>query len=495
MKLRVTALAVAVAFPMLAHAQSTAQLQSEIDALKAQIKELQDLVKGRSQATATPLPAAAAPTPVVVEAPPAVDLEEFNRIKTKVEAMEDQQAANGTKSLRISGGIDPVYIFNEAKNTSSFSFGNNFANTGVDTSSMYSYDNSYYGMAYIDFQKEMEGGTKLRLTLAPTKSVASGITGSIIQEASASIPLIDAQTRLMVGQMGDVSGYEPTLNTYSGANNITSNQLYPGYAEYFVTKNLLFDFTAANFYTGIGLDLVRGPWEYKFWLANMNAARNDLALTSSDNAGLQAPAFIYNATYSQDEFWGFEFTGYAAQLANSTTGVRGRMDQFEIDGNYTRGDFNGNLQLTLGQMANGAFNGQDANWWGVSALVSEKMGARWILAGRLDYLNNERNGGGIYTVGSNLGSLANPAYNGSSALGDVINGFGPGDPNDPSYDPNKGANRYALTLAATYRLNANVALRSEYRRDFATTSAFYNFGTGAFQNTNTTLAFQAVVNF
>ena len=87
----------------------------------------------------------------------------------------------------------------------------------------------------------------------------------------------------------------------------------------------------------------------------------------------------------QDEFWGFEFTGYAAQVQNFTTLKLGRLDQFEIDGNYTRGDFNGNLQMTVGQMANGAFNGQDASWWGVSALASEKLNTQWTLAGRADF--------------------------------------------------------------------------------------------------------------
>ena len=131
----------------------------------------------------------------------------------------------------------------------------------------------------------------------------------------------------------------------------------------------------------------------------------------------------------------------------------------------------------------------------MSALASEKLNAQWTLAGRADYLYNQRNGGGVYTISSNLGSLSNPVYTGSAALGDVVNGFGPGDPMDPGYDPSAGANRYALTVAATYRLNANVALRSELRRDFATTSAFYNFNSGGFQNTNTTVAFQAIVNF
>ena len=105
MKLRDTVVAMALAFPFLASAQSSAQLQSEIEILKAQVKELQDLIRGK----------AAAPT--VAEAPPAVELEEFNRIKTKVEAADDVSSSNGMKGLRISGGIDPVYIWNQNKNT------------------------------------------------------------------------------------------------------------------------------------------------------------------------------------------------------------------------------------------------------------------------------------------------------------------------------------------------------------------------------------------
>ena len=477
MKLNKTAFAIAMAFPMLASAQTSAQLQSQIEALKAQVQQLEQLVKQKS----------------AVDAEPTVELEEFNRIKTKVEAAEDTAESSGFKGLRITGGIDPVYIWNAAKGTSSFSFGNNLANPN-NSSEAYAYDNSYFGSAYVDFQKEMEGGSKLRLTLMPTKSVASAFTtGSIIQEASASIPLIDAQTRLMVGQMGDVSGYEPTLNTYSGSNNISSNQLYPGYAEYFITKNMLFDFTAANFYTGAGLDLIRGPWEYKFWIANLNSSRTSVgANNAAANTIASEPAFIYNATYAQEEFWGFEFTGYAGHVStpqSATTGLLGRLDQFEIDGNYTRGDFNANLQFTVGRLENGSFDGNnDARWWGFSALASQKVGANWTFAGRVDYLNNEANGGGLYTLGNNV-TGTNASY------GDVVNGFGSGDASAADYDSTVGANRTALTLAGTYRLNRNVAFRTELRRDFSTLATFYNYTNSSFQKTNTTIGFQTIVNF
>jgi len=482
MKLNKIAIAIALVFPLVSNAQTSAQLQSEIEALKAQVKELQELIKGKAATAA--------------EEQPVVELEEFNRIKTKVEAAEDVSNVNGMKGLRISGGLDTVYIWNQAKNTSSFVFGNNYAPSysyGSSSGEMFSYDNSYFGMAYLDIQKEMEGGTKLRLTLAPTKSNASAYNmASIINEASASIPLTDSSTRLMIGQMPDVSGYEPILNTYTGTNSISSNQLYPASPEYFVTKNLLSDFTAATMYTGVGLDLVRGPWETKLFLANFNAPRNDITANTSTDGGMNSPAFIFNSAYTQEEFWGFEFTGYLAKVANPVVlGTYSQLAQFEIDGNYTRGDFNGNLQLTTGQFQNAAFGGGDAEWYGFSALASERLTPQFTLAGRLDFLYDQANGGGVLGLG-NTGVGA--TYTGGT-LGDFVNGFGPGDPNASDYDPKTGSNRTALTVAGTYRINPNVSLRSELRRDYATRASFYNYNVGSFQNSNTTLALQAVVNF
>ena len=481
LKLNQIAVAVTLAFPMLVSAQSSADLQGQIEALKAEVSQLKALIMR------------GAATPAVQEAQlPPVDPEDFNQVKVKVEAMQDQQLTAGFKGLRIAGGFDPVYMFNRAKGTSSFAFLNNFVNTN-GSGETYAYDNSYFGMAYLDIQKEMDdGGTKFRLTLAPSKSAGSNYNfGNIVHEASVSIPLSDSQTRFIAGQMPDVSGYEPYLNTYVGANSLSSNLLYPGYGEYFITKNMLFDFTAATYYTGVGLDITRGPWETKLILANFNSSRNDVnnnlcpVGVACDTPAVRSPTFIYNVTYAQDEFWGFEFTGYEGRVANAVAGGASRLDQFEIDGNYTRGNFNGNLQFTVGRQANAAFNGGDASWWGVSALVSQRVLPKLTLAARADYLNNERNGGGMFNIYSNT----------TAAAGDFVNGFGPGDPNDPNFDPNTGANRYSLSLAATYRMTSNVALRAEYRHDHASTPAFYYYGDQSYRKDNDTFGLQTIVNF
>jgi len=342
-----------------------------------------------------------------------------------------------------------------------------------------------------------------RLTLAPSKSAGSAFNwGNIVHETYASIPLSDAQTRLMVGQFADVSGYEPWLNTYVGANSISSNQLFPGYAESFITKNLLFDFTNPYFYTGVGLDLTRGPWETKLFLVNFNSARNDVNQCTGATAGggnvncdhkNVHPTLIYNATYAKEEFWGVEFTGYEGIVANPVLGGNSRLDQFEIDGNYTRGETNANLQFTVGQQQDAAYNGGKAQWWGISTLLSQRVLPKLTLGARLDYLNNQKNGGGTFATAI---AIPNTIDSSSAAyLGDYINGFGPGDPNAAGYDPNKGANRSALSLSATYRLTPNVAFRGEFRYDYASTPSFYNYNDQSFRHSNQLFGIQSIINF
>jgi len=516
-KIKKIVLAMALALPMVASAETNDELKSEIDLLKAQINELRAMVKQQ----------AAAPAPVEATAPVAtVDPADFSQLQTKVEGLIDDKEVTGHKNLRISGGIDPTYIYNRAKGTSSFAFLNN-AGSINGSGEVFGYDNSTWGMAYLDFQKEMEGGTKMRITLAPSKSAGSAFNwGNIVHEAYASIPLSDAQTRLMVGQFADVSGYQPWLNTYIGANSISSNQLFPGYGEYFITKNLLFDFTNPYFYTGVGLDMTRGPWETKLYLANFNSARNDVngcpAATQSSvtdpttttptttvtgsNVSCPStsrnihPTIIYNATFAKEEFWGFEFTGYEGvvanpmYLANPALAANTRLDQFEIDGNYTRAEFNGNIQLTIGQQQNAAYNGGNAHWWGFSTLLSQRVMPQLTLAARLDYLANHANGGGTYATADAIPSTID---NGGSVtyLGDFYNGFGPGDPNAPGYDANKGADRSSLSLSSTYRWSPNVAFRGEWRFDHATTPSFYYWNTQSFGHSNQLLGLQTVVNF
>jgi hypothetical protein len=439
----------------------------------------------------------------------AVDPSDFNQLQVKVDAIQDSLETSGFKGLRISGGMDPVYFINHNKGTNSFAFLNNFSNVN-GSGEFYSYDNSYFGMAYLDIQKEMEDGSKMRLTLAPSKSTGAQYNfGNIVHEASVSIPIDGPSTRLIVGQMPDVSGFEPFLNGFAGTNAVTSNQLYPGFPEYFITKNMLFDFTAATFYTGAGLDMVRGPWEVKLILANFNSARNDCtsgstgvgAAATSCNGTNTTPTFVYNATYAKEEYWGYEFTGYEGNVTrNNSPYGSSRLDQIEIDGWYTRGDFNTNLQYTIGRQANAANaldgnnNTQDAGWWGISSLVSERVTPKLTLAGRIDYLNNQRNGGGTFNVYNSNGTKTNPTAM-QAVNGDGINGFGAGDPNASGYDANVGANRTSFTVAATYRLTRYAALRAELRHDMSTTYSFYRFTDGVFTNTNDTAGLQTIVNF
>ena len=100
MKLNKMAIAIALVFPLFANAQSSAQLQSEIETLKAQVQALQELLQGRA-AGAAAMPAGAAAMAPDSETLPPVDPDDFNRIKTKVEAADDVQSVNGMKGLRI----------------------------------------------------------------------------------------------------------------------------------------------------------------------------------------------------------------------------------------------------------------------------------------------------------------------------------------------------------------------------------------------------------
>jgi hypothetical protein len=176
-------------------------------------------------------------------------------------------------------------------------------------------------------------------------------------------------------------------------------------------------------------------------------------------------------------------------------GGSSRLDSFEIDGAYVRGDFHGNLQYTIGRQKEGAFNGGDSKWWGISALAAQRVTPALTLAARVDYLNNEKNGGGTI----NVYQLA-PSTIDQNFLGDFYNGFGPGmvSNGDGTWTPgdiNHGANRYGLTFSATYRLTPNVAFRGELRHDHATTNAFYFFNDQTFRKTNDVFGAQTIINF
>jgi hypothetical protein len=453
---KMSALVVAMLFggsiPAFADEQSEQLMKQRIEQLESQVTKLQAMVEQ------------------VVDSKkgPAIDgnedeQKEIGRIRLKVEALEESREKSGFKDLKISGMIDPVYMYNRARNSAGFNFLGNFNNTSGAGTDIYAYDNSYFGQARLQLDKELEGGTKFKLVIVPHKSVNST---SIIHEASMSVPLTDTNTRLLAGQIPDWSGYE----------------YYFADQQKLITHNLLFDFTLPSFYTGAGLELDRGNWIMKGLVANMNKVSHD--------DGEKNPVIAYRADYTINEYSGFGFAGVEGKIKNSTSTDKKRLDTFEVDGFYTRGQITWNGQVGIGRTKNGAFNGGDAEWQGISNLLAYKITPVLEASARLDYLHNSKNGGGGFAIGGF----------GEPGVTDFRNGFGPTADDaatfaaDPTFDI-KGANRSALSLGLDYALNTNVMLKAEFRFDHANIPVFQYVRSGSFKDNNEVFGVSTILSY
>ena len=458
------ALAMACAFPALA--QTNAEVLNELRALRDRVAELENKLKA-AEAKA-PAAGGAAQWGMTPE-----QARELNRVAVKTEALEDSRDASGLRLLKISGYMDPTFIYNKAQNRRGFQFLNAVGDDG------YNYDNSYFGAAVIDFQKETESGTRWRLTLAPNRGVGAVFDGqSPVHEASVSVPLGSLQRRLIAGQIPDWSGYE-----YLPA---TQNKL--------ITHNLLFDFTLPTAYTGVGFEVTEGKWIVKSMLANMNASRKA--------SGNNTPVLAYRADYSRGEYQGFGFAGVHGKAANfaDPNGVDSQLNLFEVDGYFIRGDWTVLGQVSFGSQKKAAIvpdpvTGalRDAKWTGYSALAAYKFTPRFEGTARFDYIRNSKNGGGLlgYT------GYWDPA-NGS--LGDNRNGIGVDPTLDCVTDPtiaqcNRGANRSALTFGLSYLFDLNTTFKVEYRLDRANLPVFANVKDGTFRKSNSLLGASVLVSF
>jgi len=448
-----------------AAAQSNEALLQELKALRERVEQLE------KQVQAQPKPGEWGMTPEQAR--------ELNRIAVKTESLQDNFTDQGFKGLKISGQIDPTYIVNRRQNDRTFVFLNN-------DGARYTYDNSYFGMAVIDFEKETEGGTKWKLTLAPergTGAIANG--GSIVHEASVSVPLSDLQTRLWLGQIPDWTGYEITLPA--------GNKL--------ITHNLLFDFMAPTSYTGAVLDITRGKWWSRVGLANFNSARQ--------TPGNNSPVLIYRVDYSKGEFSGFGFSGLHGEIPNfaadelfvnpdtgleepfPSVGKNTMANLFEVDAYFIRGDWSLFGQVSFGQQKGAAiFNSdgqlRDASWWGLSGTAAYKLTPRLEGVLRADYIGNKKNGGGL------LGY----------SLDDDRNGIGRGRVPDAAGEYTQfakgegvGSNRWALTLGMNYLYDENTIVKFELRQDGASQPVFYDTKSSRYYKSNTLLGASVVVSF
>ena len=456
-KLAPLTLALVAAFPGVALAQSNEELLKELRALKDRVGELEKKLADKPAAAATGEKQWGM-TPEQVQ--------DFNRISVKTEGLQDAVEAQGLKNLKISGYIDPTYIYNRDQKRAGFQFLNRVSDDG------YNYDNSYFGTANIDFQKEMEGGTKWRLTLMPNRgagSIADSTGNSIVHEASVSMPLGDLQTRLIAGQIPDWSGYE-----YVQA---TTTKL--------VTRGLLLDFTEPTAYTAAGMEIIRGKWDVKAVLGNFNRTKQV--------ANRRSPVFAYRVDYSKGEFNGFGFAGVHGKIANfsSNPGASGdsRLDLFEADTYFIRGDLTLQGQVGFGRQKDASITPaadgtlRDAQWWGVSGLAAYKFIPRWEATARLDYISNQKNGGGLlqYSSADGRNGIGPDANLGCATA--LVDGC------------DKGANRYALAVGVSYLFNANTTFKTEYRIDHATQPVFLNTKDGSYTKGNQLFGASVVVSF
>lgn len=466
--LKKTVIALALAFPALALAQTTQELKAELDSLKAHVKKLETMLEQVSAKAERAEQASAG------GGGGTVDVAEFNRIKIKTEGLEDAIEANGFKNLKVSGYIDPSYIFNRNAKTSSFVFLNNNSNIN-GSNEAFGYDNTFFGSGMLNIEKEMDGGTKLKMTLMPSKGASSGYNfGNLVHEAFVSVPIGDLNTRLLAGQVADWTGYEMIPST--------QNKL--------ITHNLLFDFSAANFYTGVGMELIRGKWDVKAMVANLNRSR-------IDSAKVKTPGLLYRVDYSKGEFSGFGLSGIHTGFDDKVQ--FGRLDIVEVDGYFTRGDVNFQGQLAYGRQKptpGNAFGAERVSWYGLSALASYKLTPRLEGVARFDYINNSRNGGGL--LGSTFGGVCKDTTGADANCPDGRNGFGSGMVFDGTNwvvaDPGKGSNRSALSLGLNYALMPGVSLKAEYRYDRSSADVFIT-DDGAYRRDNHLLGFSTLLSF
>jgi opacity protein-like surface antigen len=218
--------------------------------------------------------------------------------------------------------------------------------------------------------------------------------------------------------------------------------------------------------------------------------------------GEHVPAFVFRGDYTPKgtDYWGFGFAGALGYKTNLRAQPDGSGDPnldgkdslygtLEVDSWYNRGRLTFNTQLTYGHQDKAAITAdatgslRPAEWLGASALVAYKFTpvVQGVLRG--DFIYDQKNGGGLLDW-----TAADPG-----------NGLGP---DQNGGDPDKGANKYAITAGLNYAYNSNVTFKLEYRFDGATQNVFGNkdaiTGTGTnpeFTKSNSLVSTQVVFYF
>lgn len=499
------AMAAALAAPQ-AHGQaaSAAEVQAmrqRIESLEAQLEAMRKLIETR-----LPPAAAAASAPAWGDPAPAgqarLTQAEVDDLKRKVARQEmkvnklytDTYDGPGA-GLQITGYLDPTYVVNQNRRSAGFQFLNR---------DPYTYDNSSNGDLYLRIQKRFGDGPmapNVDIQIQPTRGSGTfdtasdgSVISSIFQQVLMNIPLTDTFTAT-AGYTLSYSGYEYVESTLTNT----------------ISHNLLYDFSAPANYVGAGLAYTKGNWAVKGFVGNEEYYNIGSRVGARPN---RMPTVMMRADYTWNSalYLGGSFnlgrttlyspidgcdSGYGYQC--SSPNAYARKFQMELDLSYLAADVQYNAQVDYGTQNRGAWNGGTAVWWGLSGLAhrrwtTESLG-RLGATIRLDYLNNQRNGGG--GSGWYLSNDVAPGTDGANGFGiapDCYAADVDADGNSLNGINCKGANRWALTAAVLFYPTDQWTLKAELRHDRANLAVFTTQD-GSLRRSNNIFSLQTVYAF
>lgn len=314
-------------------AQSAADLQKDIAALKAQLQALQQKVDALTTQAAT------STNPAIVQ--------QVTRIEQKQDLADDAMVESGFKGLKFKGVAEAAFTYDSSTGANTFA-ARDGAGAGAN--------------AMLELTKETEDGEGVNWTLRLTPGGAS-----LVQEATVSVGVASGM-RLFGGLIPDYQGYEALF----------------AHQNLLVSHNALYDLAGPTSYTGFGLTHEIGDSLALKWMVGNIDGATDSGAAYKPSVGL---AYRFDWTLSE-----YSYLGLSGAHANSTRSF----DVMALDGGFTRGDLQLNGQITLGQLKEGAYAGGDASWSGLSGLVGYKLTPRLQLLARADYIENRKNGGGTY---------------------------------------------------------------------------------------------------
>ncbi|MFM0591760.1 DUF3138 family protein [Paraburkholderia dilworthii] len=529
MRKKLICLLVAGSLPGMAMADATSDqikaLQAQLNALQKEVKQLRSEVATKPKANAA-MVAAPAPTPAVAEAPVDISSPDYGKARAsltndqvdtmkqqianqqlKVDSLVDAANTGPLAGLSVTGYIDPTYIYNRAASSSSFLFANH--------ESSYNYFNSTFGDLYLDIKKTFGVGPmapSAEITLMPNRG--NGITllqnehgnigNNLLNTAVVTIPMT-ATTTFVAGLMPSFGGYEVQQ----------SNQMLT------LTHNLLYDFSDPGSYVGVGLNYTGdgSNWAWKFMLGNEQYRTYGSVVQTGTNAlgdpitsSNKIPTFTARVDYTWSSALdiGGSFNIGRQTLAAATDpsgnvlpGVYGVGGQStnpygtfffgEADLAYTQADVQYNAEVDYGQQQNAAFNGGQAQWYGLSLLAHRKFSlpgvGRMGLTARYDVLVDSKNGGGGGGVALNANGM------------DTADGFGIGADCLANSKSNgglgfecKGAIHQDVSLDVLFYPTQQITVKVEYRHDWANKQVFLK-NDGSYGKSNDLLGTQLIYSF